>query len=313
MAASTGRPAWDAPAPPEGVEDQRRPPPMAKRIPFVEQALAVNPRRPVSVRQLFYRALKFGYPKNPNAYKRFDEAVVKMREEGDLPWSDIVDPKRTVPYRTSSLNRSAKEAVELALTGLAPLSSVWGPLGLRPQLWVESTGMAAAVEDIADDFEVAVWCSSGHSSLTLLWECGQRRPTHLGILADHDTSGFHIRKNIISRTRQFHPNLPAGGIQVEWLAVRPEQIDELDLEHSYLPAGEEPDVWPPVQLDAMDEDVVIGLVEAWLLSLLPPDTWEPYKEKRAGEQDKVDALVKTIRDDYLDDLDEDDEEDWDDE
>ena len=267
----------------------------------------------MSVRQLFYRALKFGYPKNRNAYKRFDEAVIAMREDGRIPWSHISDPKRAAPRRTSAINRDAAEAVDLALTNLAPLSSVWGPLNLRPQLWVESTGMADALADLADDFEVALWCSSGYSSLTLLWECGQRRPTHLGILVDHDRAGFRIRNSIEQRHRQFCSVPP----RMDWLGIRPEHIEQFGLERSYLDdgtgndgSGTEPggEGWPPTQLDAMDEQDVRDLAEAWLLSLLPPDTWEPYKAKRRAEQDKVDRLVETIRDDLLTDWDDDEEE-----
>ena len=253
--------------------------------------LEQNPK-PLPIRNLFYQlAAHFGYPKvgkeGRACYKAISRDLTDMRWNGQVPWDWIADGSRRRIGATSQEDLPVDEAVTGWVNSISPVTSIWGPLGLRPQVWIEAESATLTIEPVTRQYEVGLWPAKGHSSKSFLYQGSLDQPTHVGVLSDWDRAG-----RIISN--QVRKDLGRLGCFPEFkrLAVLPEQIVEWDL----------PEDNGQVQFEAIPAARQQKIVEDWILSLLPDGAWEAYEAKVAEQEEQVEEIVNHIRE-WLDEHD----------
>ena len=253
------------------------------------ELLAGSPK-PLSVRNIFYQMVaKKGYRKIRSEYVNIDNDLVEMRWDGQVPFRWIADTSRERVGATSKRDWTAQGSVSMWLRQTPTFTSVWKPLGLHPQVWVESRSTAGMLESLCDKYEVGLWPCGGHPSLSLLRDGALENPTHIAILTDYDDEGQTILTNIERDLARFD-RLP----EVENLAVTDWQITEWSLPTSFKPAKKDADIQEPVELEAIEVTQLLEIVEGWILGLLPEGGWEAYEERRQATEDEVAEIVETL-------------------
>ena len=195
---------------------------------------------PLTIRQVFYRLVgAYGYDKSETAYDRLQEMLNRARRAGVISFDDIRDDGTTVMARRSYdgvpdfLRRSAKRVKTYRRQRQDGQDRYI-------EIWVEAAGMVPQVYDVAVDYGVPVFSSSGFDSTTFKHDAAQRllsrvRPTVVLHIGDYDPSGESLFDAVAGDVGQLVADL-AGIEEVEaphvWfsrLAVTPEQIDRYDL------------------------------------------------------------------------------------
>ena len=196
------------------------------RARLVELAWAL---RPCTVRQVFYCAVSEGLvPKTEDAYEYpVGRLLVKAREAGELPWSVIADPTRSV-YRKSSWEGLA-EVLECVREQYR--RSLWPSQPVRVEVWTEARTLEGALRPVADEWGIPLYPCGGYPSLTFLHQAAEEiarysKPTEVLYLGDHDPSGKDIERNIRVKLARYAPTVP---ITLHRLAVTPDQVAHLGL------------------------------------------------------------------------------------
>ena len=253
----------------------------------------------LSVRNVFYTLVGKGIvPKEERVYRRVSDDIVAMRKSGRVPWEWVADASRGNIGETSRVNASADATIVGTLSRLRPVSSVWGPLRMRPQLWVESRSVAGMIEDIPLKYEVSLWPTAGNMSWSFLHEGASRRPTHIGILVDADKYGRRIATNIREDLTFFADKFRNPGTEYDLIALTEDQAVAWGLPEQ---VGK-----PGYQLEALPAGDLRRLVEDWILGLLPPGRWDDYEDEVDDLQNELDETAEAIKV-WLDERNEDDE------
>ena len=190
--------------------------------------LLTDGTRPVSVRNLFYQMVGQGWiEKTDGGYQKVAKCLIEMRRAKEVPYDWISDGTRNPIGATSQYERGVETTIAELLDSCSPDTSLWAyaarqPGGRlkHPQVWIESRSAAGMIEDITRRYEVSLWPTAGHSSLTLLYRGGGRRPTNVAVLTDWDKAGLTIRKNTRKDLRWFGAGAAHFGERA-WLSVYP--------------------------------------------------------------------------------------------
>ncbi|HVS37796.1 MAG TPA: hypothetical protein VMS17_19720 [Gemmataceae bacterium] len=215
----------------------------------------------MTVRQAFYQLVAAGVvEKTENAYKAVGRVLVQMRCEGALPFEWIADNTRWMhkPATYASVEEAMRQAARTYRRAL------WQGQDARVEVWCEKDALAGVLAEETARLDVPLMVTRGFSSLSFLYEASaaiaaQNRPAFLYYFGDHDPSGVHIDRNIERRLRELAPE---AEIRFERVAVRPEQIDEMQLPTrptkrrdsracGFVGGSVEVDAIPPAELRAM--------------------------------------------------------------
>lgn len=255
---------------------------------------------PLTIRQLFYRLVgAFGYPKDENAYGRLTEALNRARRSGLVAFEAIRDDG----------------PVELDAGGFSGLPGFWGTVAAAAgeyrrerlagqpfalELWTEAGGMAPQLERAVADYGVSVFSSGGFDSLTVKYDAARRiarrdRPTVVLHVGDHDPSGVALFQAAAEDVAMLVDDL--GGFALptfERVAVRPEHVDEYELETAPAKAHDKRGAWQgggTVQAEALAPDLLAGLVRAAVERYVERETFEAVLDV---ERDERAALVEQL-------------------
>ena len=259
-------------------------PKVAERRDAIYATLAASPK-PVSVRNIFYQMVGAGTsPKTEAAYKTIDADLALMRREGRVPYHWITDGSRNAIGTTSDTDLTATDAVAAYLQAAGPVTSIWAKFGMFPQLWVESRSAAGMITDIAAEWEIGIWPTAGHPSLTMLYEAAQLSPTHIGIMTDYDREGLIIRRNIEAELSDFGGHLRTEDFRT--LAVNPDQAEAFGLPEQ---VGK-----PGYQIEALPVNALRRMVADWAESLLPEDAKAEYDGRVKALEAEVAEIVSDL-------------------
>lgn len=186
--------------------------------------------QPLTVRQLFYRAVAVGLI--DKSQKSYSQDIVRlvglMREEGQLPFDWIVDNTRWMrkPRTYSSLHSM------LHYSQRTYRRAIWDDQKAYIEIWCESDSIAGVLGSVTDEYDVPLMPCSGQPSKSFLHSAAeniatQEKPCHLYYFGDYDKAGMDISKRI---HRDFERYLPSRCVWTfERVALNEAQILEFNL------------------------------------------------------------------------------------
>ena len=243
---------------------------------------------PASVRQVFYRCLERNggvhVAKDVSGYKRVQRVILRLRRDGRIPWSAIVDGTRAARSWDVAYD-DLTEFVE-AVSRHFQLEFWAGHIGKHVEIWSESRGFAASIEPAAMRWRCTSVAFGGQPSDTLLYECAERIlardcPTWVIYCGDLDPHG-----KIIEDT----PRRKLGdqwNCRPEWtrLLVTPDQIESYN-----LPTDESGQI---VQAEAFPPRAVHELLDTAFSTIANQQDIEALKREEAAATARLhDAAVE---------------------
>lgn len=185
--------------------------------------------RPQTCRSVFYRLVSRGaVPKTEAAYHGIVlRLLTRMRRNGSIPWSWIVDGTRIKrkPDTSSSI------AAALAQFQEGYRRDLWQSQSDYVQVWCEKDAITGVLMEKTWDYDVPLMSCKSFSSITFLHDAAeeitaQGKPTWCYYFGDWDPSGKDIGRVVEASLREFAPE---AEIQFERMAVTEEQIETLHL------------------------------------------------------------------------------------
>jgi hypothetical protein len=253
---------------------------------------------PMTVRQVFYRLVSAGViDKTEQEYKNsVGRQLVLMRREGEIPFGWIADNTRWM--RKPKAFNSVEQALEQ--TARTYRRALWDNQDVYVEVWTEKDALAGVLYEETARWEVPLMVTKGFSSVSYLHEAARAisfecKPAYLYYFGDHDPSGVHIDRSI---ERQLREMAPDAEIHFQRVAVRVEQIEELNLQTR-----------PTKRTDSrskgfVGESVEVDAIEPARLRLMVRECIEPHVDKRAlsglrtaeaSEREILTNLASTIR------------------
>ena len=182
----------------------------AKTIQLAEDAkrILTASRWPLTVRQLYYRLVGEGsIPKTVASYRALVRLVVRLREEGEIPWTRIVDNTRAI------LQPAVHDGLEELLRSTAKLyrSDLMAQQPVAIQVWAESDSIGSVIGMATDPYAVPVFIGRGYASRGYLWTAAADavaayragKDVHLLHVGDYDPSGLDIFRDVEATLRLY--------------------------------------------------------------------------------------------------------------
>jgi hypothetical protein len=232
---------------------------------------------PCSVRHLFYRAVVDmlpGITKNDSGYNKVQNAILRLRREGRIPYELIVDSTRWMRMD------DVFDGVEDALTSCARTyrRDLWSGSEHRLEVWCESDSIASTIADITNTWTVPLMVCRGYTSETFaynaadLWRQTPNRSPVVLYIGDHDPAGLNIEKKLQETLAGFY----GSSDPVVWsrIGVTWDQIVEFDLpgttpKREYgFPISVEAEALPPRLLREMLEAAIVEYIDGEALAIL---------------------------------------------
>jgi 5S rRNA maturation endonuclease (ribonuclease M5) len=229
---------------------------------------------PATVRQIFYQAVVRGLvPKSETTgYRVVQRRLLKLREDGTIPYGLITDNARMVRTRArwNSPEHFAREAAARYRR------DYWADFPVRVEVWLEKDALAGVLTPaVVDECGLDLYVTRGFASVTYLQEAAEfmlvdERPTFVYVLTDFDPSGLSIAETV---ERELVERSWPTRVEVERLAVTREQIDLYEL-------PTRPTKTTDTRARRFEHEHGTGSVE---LDAIPPDTLRSLV-KRSIEQ-----------------------------
>lgn len=229
--------------------------------------------RPMTVRQVFYRAVSAGIvDKTEGEYKStVCRLLTDMRLAGELPFSWIADNTRWM--RKPTTYTSWENALEN--TAATYRRAMWADAPVYVEVWLEKDALAGVLLDVTRRWDVPLMVTRGYPSLSYLTGAADYineigKPCHIYYFGDFDPSGVHISQHLEERLRSFvRDEVP---LLFERVAVNEDQIAEHGLPTRPTKRSDsrakhhgdvsvEVDAFPPATLRSMAEDCISAHVD----------------------------------------------------
>lgn len=257
----------------------------------------------LTLRQLYYQFVSRDLIANKQSeYKRLGSIVNDARLAGLIDWTAITD--RTRELRTLAHWDSPTDIVE-AIADQYRVDK-WATQPVRVEVWIEKDALVGVFERVCHELDVPVLSCRGYTSQSEMWVASQRLRRHQKAkqrvvvlhFGDHDPSGLDMTRDIRDRLDLFGVDLDLRRLalnmdQVEQYEPPPNPAKESDSRFAgYIQAyGDES--W---ELDALEPDVLAGLVRREVEGLRNENTWEQAEEAEADVR-RVLGLVAERSDD----------------
>jgi hypothetical protein len=265
---------------------------------IVELLAADNP---MTVRQVFYRLVGLGLvEKTDNGYNNtVCKQLVKMREDGTVPFGYIADNTRRVlkPATYSSVG----ERLEAMIHNYR--RAVWDDQPDYVEIWVEKDALAGVLYGVTAQWDVPLVSTRGFDSITSLYDAAQRikaqnekgKKVFLYYFGDYDGHGVMIDPTIVE-TLGRERYAPGANFVLARVAVLKEHIEQLNLPTrppkgnamskgaAYIERCVEVDAIPPATLRGMVRDCIHRHLDR-----------EKHASLLAVEAEEREALVELAR------------------
>ena len=253
----------------------------------------VSAMKPMTVRQVFYQAtLRGTVEKSEAGYTKVQTDLVQMRRAGALPYDWLADNTRwqRKPVTFDSVQQALDD------TARYYRKSLWTDADAYVEIWLEKDALAGVVLPVTSMYDVPLMVSRGYASLSFLHSAAEyiseiERPTYIYHLGDFDPSGFNAGEKIEQTLIEMAPD---AAIYFERIAVTTEQITAWNLptrptKTSDTRARSFGAV--SVELDAIEPDMLRGLVEVSIQEHLPVDQFRILQAAEQSERDLIAQLV----------------------
>jgi hypothetical protein len=269
---------------------------------FVLTQLAVR-LHPITVRSLMYRAQAAGlYPSTSQKfYDQTARIILKLRREGIIPYSWIVDStrRRLKPSSWSGLGDFAEDAA------LAYRKDLWSRQRDYVEVFTEKDAMAAILEPVTAEFDVHLNVIRGQVSETFVWNIAEQwneieKPICAYYLGDHDPSGLRIEASLKSKLSGFCNR----GFHWKRLAVTPKDFADLDLLGFAVKRKGGRGSWQPyidehgdrcVEVDAISPDEIRKRVRKAIKSHIDQGEWKELQKIEKFERETIKDTMLTLQ------------------
>ncbi|GGL58458.1 hypothetical protein [Wenxinia marina] len=246
---------------------------------------------PITVRGLYYQAEVAGLPgidKTEGGYAKVQAQVLKLRQEGRLPYSAIADATRYMRKPRSF------DGWEEALQDTARLyrKNLWRDLDIEVEIWIEKSALAGVIYPVTADYDVPLMPTGGFTSETFAYEAVERlRDTCQTLvvyaLYDFDRSGQDAAFSLQDKLHRFGEMYDVD-IVFNRLALTDDQVRDMALPTRPPKRTSVADQrWPhdvAAELDAIPPDDLREMVQGAIERHLPVDELETLKEIEAEER-----------------------------
>lgn len=250
-------------------------------------------QRPMTVRQVFYQAtVQNLVEKTEGGYTKVQTDLVKMRQDGSLPYSWIADNTRW--QRRPRTFSSVQDALDD--TARFYRKSLWADADAYVEIWLEKDALAGVVMPVTSEYDVPLMVARGYASLSFLHSAASQiahigKPTYIYHLGDFDPSGVNAGEKIEQTLTEMAPQ---ADITFTRIAVTPKQIQNWNLPTRPTKTSDSRskgfgDV--SVELDAIPPDRLRGLVREFIELHLPRRQFEILKIAEESERDLLHGLV----------------------
>jgi hypothetical protein len=257
----------------------------------------------LTLRQLYYQFVSRGWIANKDQeYKRLGSVVNDGRLAGHIDWDAIADRTRNVRRLPTWDNQAAviRSAADWFKTDR------WANQDHRIEVWIEKDALIGVIERVCDELRVPCFACRGYVSQSEMHAAGLRfhdvatggQTPVLLHLGDHDPSGIDMSRDNEERTRLFMSDPDGGDSQsdelvFERLALSMKQIEAYkpppnpakmsDIRYKkYVAEQKTTSSW---ELDALNPEVIAGLVRQAVLKYQQKERWEQSgkEEERMGD------------------------------
>jgi hypothetical protein len=262
----------------------------------------VKEQRPMTIRQVYYRAVVKGYiEKTEKGYGFVQRDVADMRRRGRIPYEWIIDESRRM-RGGQGINDDLEEWLKRTTRDLPnTIAERWyrdllADHEFSIQVWLEKEALIGVVHPMTLKWHVPLVPAKGYSSLSLLYETAQdleykNRPAKIFHFGDYDPSGQDAIATVQRVLPELAPQTARLGIEFEIVAVTPEQIEELNLptrptkktDTRASSFGSD----QSVELDAIEPNVLRQMVDETLLACFPPGALEANERQQEKDREKI--------------------------
>jgi hypothetical protein len=254
---------------------------------------------PATDRQTFYNiASKRGLiAKDEKQYKHTIVRLLgEMRRSGRIPFEWIADHTRWMrkPKTYSSL------ADMLERTSQFYRRALWDSMPVYVEIWLEKDSLAGVIYDVTEEYDVPLMVTRGYPSLSFLHNAAETirahgEPTYLYYFGDADPSGKDISRAVEAGIREFASEVE---IHFDRVAVTDEQIVAWNLPTrptKLTDSRAKTYGGPSVELDAIEPDVLRGLVRDCIIQHIDFDELKRLEALEAAGRESLGNLAELIR------------------
>ncbi len=255
----------------------------------------------LTVRQLYYQLVSRNIVRNADsAYQRVSKLLNWARHSGRLDWEIIWDPgrRRLMPGEYDSLSWFVSRVKD------EYRRPRWEGQKHYVEVMVEKDALVGVLEDVTDKYHVSLMANKGYTSASAMKLLSERlifndefkqKKCHVLYLGDHDPSGIDMVRDVRKRLARFFTIA-----DVERIALNMDQIKEHDLPPNPAKMTDPRsaayvekfgrDSW---ELDALDPDVLAGLVEESILEYLDVPKYEKMVKLEKEDRERLVAFGKS--------------------
>ena len=269
-----------------------------------------------SIRQIFYRVVDTpgsDVPKTEAGYRRVQRLLKRMREDGLIPYNQIVDQSRLIlldGHTQTSLYNMPEYYAEQAARQLAYAyqEDYWQQKDMYLQVWCESRGAAATIQETCRDYGVGLIPAGGQTSLTLIHEGAKvisaraKANVHILYIGDFDEAGVNIGESVYDRLYGILPGRWSGLIHFDRIAITEDQIANWNLPTKPAKTAGRHRITETVEVETIPVPTLRNLVSDTIEGFLPLDERnviaERIKRRRddlIGNQKIIDTIAEIAR------------------
>lgn len=253
----------------------------------------ISDMKPMTVRQAFYQATVRGIVEKSEAgYAKVQTDLVQMRRTGLLPYRWLSDNTRwqRKPATFNNIQQALEETARFYRKAL------WTDADAYCEIWLEKDALAGVIYPMTAQYDVPLMVARGYASLSFLHSAAEdinalEVPAYIYHLGDYDPSGVNAGEKIEETLKAFAPDTQ---IYFERLAVTPDQIARWGLPTRPTKTTDSRakgfgDI--SVELDAIEPNVLRGVVRKAIERHLPPKRFKVLKAAEASERELIEAFV----------------------
>lgn len=248
----------------------------------------------MTVRQMFYRMLNYGYEKTETFYNKIQRQLQEMRLSGALPFELIADNTRSW-YKPRTHKGLASMLEE---TKYFYRRDLWDDADCNVEIWLEKEALRGVFYRITNEYDVPLFVSRGFSSLSFVYDSAieikqRKKPTFVYLFTDHDPSGVKVAESIEKRFKEFGAG--ENG-RFERIGLTAQHIYDYNLPDRPTKKGTHSRGFEgrSVELDAMEPQDLRGLVEDCILRHIDHDRLERLKRVEELEKETLDNIINNL-------------------
>jgi hypothetical protein len=184
---------------------------------------------PLTVRQVYYQLAKDGLvPLSKKGYRQAQRLLVRVREEGIVPWAYFADRTRV---RIQAAQWEDVEDFGETVRN-AYRRDNWQSQPVHVEVWLEKQALQDVFKRELEPYGVPLYTVRGYGSLTFIHEAaaslaGVGKPKAVFYFGDHDASGVDIERDLHEKLRRYGG---ACDLTFERAAIHLEDVEKFDLQ-----------------------------------------------------------------------------------